>query len=109
MPAATAITPQDRPHGQQQQYSFSLTPGAIGAAGSETETVAISGASLNDAIVVTPPATGFANGIIVGLARVSAPGTVSFNINNITAGSLTPGAGTWTLTLLRGSTMAFAR
>lgn len=108
MPAGTAITPIDRPSGHVQQLSFALTPGSIGAVGTEVETVAVPGAQIGDGVVVSPR-SGLQAGIVIGYARVVSAGSVEFSLLNITAGALTPTAGTWTLTLTRGSTMVYAR
>jgi hypothetical protein len=109
MPAATAITPIDRPRGNFQQLSFALTAGLITTLATEVETVAVPGVNLGDYVNVNPPAAGVGSGLVVTQARVSAAGVVTFHITNITAGSITPAAGTWTLTIIRGTTMVFAR
>lgn len=102
MPAATAVRSLDRPGALIQQMTFSLTPGAIGAAGTEVETVAVPGVMVGDHVEVTPQ-SGLQNGLLVGYASVLTAGTVTFTILNVTAGSLTPTVGTWTLTIIRGT------
>lgn len=110
MAAATAVTPIDRPRGNIQQFSFSITPGAIGAAGTEVETIAVPGANVGDCVKINASAAGFQDGIIIYGERVSAAGVVTFKLGNFTAGSITPTASTLlTLTLIRGTTMVFAR
>lgn len=108
MPAATAITPLDRPSGQFQQYSFAVTPGSIAAAGTEVETIAVPGALVGDYVGVSPR-SGLQAGIVLGYCRVVSAGSVEFALHNISAGALTPTAGTWTLHLARGTTMVIAR
>jgi hypothetical protein len=108
MPAATAITPLDRPGGQLQQVSFSLTPGAIAAAGTEVETIVVAGVNVGDHVAVSPR-SGLQAGIGIGYCRVVSTNNVEFTLFNYTAGALTPTAGVWTLTIARGTTMVFAR
>lgn len=108
MPAATAITSLDRPGALVQQLTFALTPGSIAAAGTELETVALPGVIVGDQVAVSPQ-SGLQNGLVIGHCRVSAAGVVTFSIVNVTAGALTPTAGTWTLTIIRGTTGAVVR
>lgn len=108
MPAATLITPIDRPEGQYQQFSFTLTPGAILTLAGELETIALAGLNIGDGISVSPR-SGLQLGLSVGYARVVSANNAEFSINNGTAGTLTPTAGIWTATIMRGTTMVFVR
>jgi hypothetical protein len=108
MAAATGITPLDRPRGQIQQYRFTLDPGSIAPGARELETIAIPGVQVGDAVIVTPDAQ-LGAGLIVGYARVSAVGAIEFSIENNAAGAVDQASGSWTCTIIRGTTMAFAR
>lgn len=108
MPAATSIKSFDRPGALIQQMTFALTPGAIGAAGTEVETIAVPGVNVGDHVAVSPQ-SGLQAGLVIGYCRVVSAGNIEFTIINATAGALTPTAGTWTLTIMRGTTGAFAR
>jgi hypothetical protein len=101
MVAGTAIAILDRPGGFHFQIQFSLDPGAIAAGGREVETVAVPGAAIGDGVIVCPR---YASGLIVGYARVSAAGVVTFVLENNTAGALDEGNNIWDCYLIRGST-----
>lgn len=107
MPAATAITPIDRPEGKQQQFSFVLDPASIAAGASEAETVAIPGVAVGDAAIVTPQFA-VAAGILVSPVRCLA-GALNFNIENNSVGAIDIASGTWIATIFRGTSMSFAR
>lgn len=101
MVAATAISILDRPGGFHFQFQFSLDPGSIAAGGREVETVALPGAVIGDVVAISPR---YATGLVVGYARVSAAGVVTFALENNTAGALDEGNNIWDGMLLRGST-----
>jgi type 1 fimbria pilin len=70
----------------------SWTPGAIGAGAGATQSVTVTGAALGD-----PVAVGYNQNLQDGLVltgEVSAANTVTAQLRNVTAGSLTPTAGT---------------
>lgn len=101
MVAATAISVLDRPGGFHFQFQFSLDPGAIAAGGREVETVAVPGAQIGDVVALSPR---YVTSLIVGYARVSAAGVVTFSLENNTAGALDEGNSIWDGMLLRGTT-----
>jgi hypothetical protein len=107
MAAATSITPNDRPEGKQQAFTFVLDPGSIAAGGSEAETVAIPGVAVGDIAVITPRGA-IPAGIVVSPVRCVA-GALNFNIENNSAGAIDLASLTWDCMLFRGTSMAFAR
>jgi hypothetical protein len=101
MVAATAISVLDRPGGFHFAVQFSLDPGNIAAGGREVETAAVPGAQIGDVVALSPR---YATSLIVGYARVSAAGVITFSLENNTAGALDEGNNIWDGMLLRGST-----
>jgi hypothetical protein len=101
MVAATAISVLDRPGGFHFQIQFSLDPGNIAAGGREVETVAVPGAAIGDVVAISPR---YATSLIVGYARVSAVGVITFSLENNTAGALDEGNNIWDCMIIRGST-----
>jgi hypothetical protein len=101
MVAGTAITILDRPGGFHFQIQFSLDPGNIAAGGREVETVAVPCAAIGDVVVLSPR---YATSLIVGYARVSAAGVITFSLENNTAGALDEGNNIWDCMIIRGST-----
>jgi hypothetical protein len=77
----------------------SWTPAAVSANASATQTVTVSGAVVGDIVITTPP--GQVAGTLMGASRVSAANIVSVQFGNVTAGSLTPTAGTYKFTIIR--------
>lgn len=102
MPAGTAVTPIERPIGNQFHGKFTLAPGLIATIGAEAETVAIPGLQVGD-IVFVQPQYALGNGILVGPVVVTA-NQIAFNIENQTAGGVTPPTGAWNYAVFRGST-----
>jgi hypothetical protein len=80
---------------------FTLNPGSIAAAGREEQTVAVPAAKVGDLVVVAPRDVLLA-GLVIGHARVSAAGTISFWISNHSAGAVDQASGVWDYTLIRG-------
>ena len=75
------------------------TPGAIGAGGGATQSVSVANAGVGDPVVV-----GYSQNLQDGLVltgEVSAFGTVTAQIRNVTRGSLTPTAGTVRATVFK--------
>lgn len=79
--------------------SQTVTPTSVGAATVSVQTATVTGALAGDLVIVNPAATG--NATAVGAAYVSAANTVSIQYINPTAGSLTPGAGTYKFIIIR--------
>lgn len=107
MVAATAVTPNDRPEGKQQAYTFVLDPGSIAAGASEAETVAIPGVAVGDVAIITPRGV-IPAGIVVSPVRCVA-GALNFNIENNSAGAVDLASFTWDAMIFRGTSMVFAR
>lgn len=82
-------------------FAISLTPAAVLTITAVDQTFAATGIGLKttDRVVVTPPST--VAGVIQGGAYVSAPDTLAIQFVNPTAGSVTPPAGTYYVTVFR--------
>lgn len=80
-------------------YSQTVTPSAVNAATAAEQDFTVTGVTTADKIIVNPVATG--NATAVCAARVKSANTVSIQFVNPTAGSLTPGAGTYTFIAVR--------
>lgn len=72
---------------------------SIPAAGTQTATVTVNGATANDIVVLGLPATVDA-GVIFD-ARVSAANTVTVRAQNITAGAIDPASASYTLLVFK--------
>jgi hypothetical protein len=70
----------------------------IGSNLSQDQTVTVSGASINDLVIVGPP--NLAAGLNV-FGFVSAANTVTLRMDNSTAGGITPGALTFNILVLK--------
>lgn len=77
-----------------------LTFGSIGAGASATQTVSVAGAAVGDGVVIGLPAAGLTAGLIPS-AWVSAAGSITLRITNITGGAITPAAADYRLTAIR--------
>lgn len=83
--------------------SQSLTWGAIGAGASAEQTVTLTGALVNDRVVIGLPAAGIDAGLIAQ-AWISSSNNVRIRLTNITASPITPASGaaaTYAFTALR--------
>lgn len=78
----------------------SLTPVAVASATAVEQSFTVLGLQLMDACDVTFNGAQTA-GIAIGNARVSAANTLSITFTNSTAGSLTPAAGQYVITICR--------
>ena len=74
----------------------SIADGDVGEA-----TVTITGATVGDTVIMTPPAAGLTAGIAVCEARVSAADTVKIRAVNGSGGTVDEAAGTWNYCLIR--------
>lgn len=81
-------------------YSVSFTPTSVSANTTEEQTLTVTGVNTDDIVCVNPPSV--TAGIIVGSARVSAANTVKISFGNVTAGGLSPPAGTYKVKATRG-------
>lgn len=102
MPAGSAITPIERPIGNQFHGSFVLDPGSIATGASEAETVAIPGVLVGDVCVLGVQGAVTA-GILVSPVRCLA-NAINFNIENNSAGAVDLASLTWNYCIFRGST-----
>ncbi len=68
-----------------------LTPVSVAADLTAEQTFTVSGLSTDDAVFISPAATG--NATMAGQARVSAADTLAVTYVNPTNGALTPGSG----------------
>jgi hypothetical protein len=78
----------------------SLTYGSIAAGASATQSISVPGAQTGDGVVIGLPAAGLTAGLIP-TAWVSAAGTVTLRITNITSGAITPAAASYRVTAIR--------
>jgi hypothetical protein len=78
----------------------SLTPAAVSAAITAAQTFTVPGLLTTDHVFVSCQA-GQTAGIFIADARCSADNTLSVQFGNVTAGSLTPTAGTYILDVIR--------
>ena len=80
-------------------YSQTITPSAVGAATVAEQTFTVTGLTTADKVLVNASPTG--NATAIGNVRVSAANTLAIQFINPTAGSLTPGAGTYQIVAFR--------
>ena len=81
------------------KFAASLTPSSVAANTSVAEVFTVTGVRTGDVVSVTPP--GHAAGVLVGAARVSASDTVRISFGNLTAGVLSPPAGSYRFSVTR--------
>jgi hypothetical protein len=77
-----------------------LTYGSIAANSSASQSVSVPGAQVGDGVVVGLPAAGIDTGL-VPVAWVSAPGSVTLRLRNVTGDAITPAVATYRLTAIR--------
>lgn len=77
----------------------SLTPSAVSTITSPEQTFTVAGLKTTDTVFVTPPSN--VNGVALTGARVSAADTLALKFVNPTAGSVTPAAGDYVITVIR--------
>lgn len=102
MAAATAISKIERPVGSFYTGEFTLDPGSIAAGAREEQTVAVPGVEVGDVVTVSPQAALLA-GIVIGHVRAAAD-SISFWIENHTAGAVDQTSNKWNYAVIRGST-----
>ena len=83
------------------RFAITITPAAVSTVTAPVQTFAATGIGLltTDTVVVTPPST--TAGVAQAAAYVSANDTLAIQWVNPTAGSLTPPAGTYLVTVFR--------
>lgn len=77
-----------------------LTFGSIAAGASATQTVSVAGAQVGDGVVIGLPAAGL-NAGLVPVAWVSAAGSVTLRLRNVSSGAITPAVADYRLTAIR--------
>lgn len=80
-------------------YTPSLTPMSVAAATTAEQTFTVTGLTTADKVIVNGPAPVAGTGIVN--ARVSTADTLAIAFANVTAGALTPVAGTYTVIAFR--------
>lgn len=80
-------------------YTPSLTPAAVAANTSAEQTFTVNGLSTSDTVIVNPPSG--TDGLLIGGVRASAANTLAVRWANVTAGALTPAAGTFRVVAIR--------
>lgn len=78
----------------EKLFAISITPAQVLANTTAEQTFTVLGVSVGDYINLGS-AVAQTTGIVVGSVRVTAPNTISIQFANITAGALTPVAGTY--------------
>jgi hypothetical protein len=78
----------------------SLTYGSIAAGASASQSISVPSAQVGDGVVIGLPSAGLTAGL-VPTAWVSAAGTVTLRITNITAGAITPAVASYRVTAIR--------
>jgi hypothetical protein len=91
-PSGTLLT-------QARVYAPVLTPSAVGGASTSEQSFTVTGLSATDKVVVNGPSP--TAGCVPVHARVSATDTLRVTFANVTAGSLTPAAGTYLVLAIR--------
>jgi hypothetical protein len=87
--------------GAVQIGTVSVNPASL-ADGAEADTsVTISGATVGDVVIMTPPTAGLDAGILICGAWVSAADTVKVRLHNNSGGTVDVAAGTWAYCLIR--------
>lgn len=100
MAAATGITRHTNA-GAYATGEFTIDPGSISAGANEDQTVAVAEADVGDVVVISPQAT-LLDGLVLSQAYVSAAGTITFTLENHTAGALNQGSTVMSYALIRG-------
>ena len=77
-----------------------LTYGSVGANASSVQSVSVPGAQVGDGVVIGLPAAGITAGL-VATAWVSAAGSVTLRLTNVTGAAITPAVATYRLTAIR--------
>lgn len=80
-------------------YAPSLTPTSVAAATTAEQTFTVTGLTTADKVIINGPAVTAGTGIVN--ARVSAANTLAITFANVTAGALTPAAGTYAVVAIR--------
>lgn len=97
--APTGDAVNDYVDGRILSTTASLNFGLIGAGSVGVQTVTLTGAVANDAVMLGPPAA-LESGLI-SAGRVSASDTISIRLFNGTAAGIDPVAATWRVTVIR--------
>ena len=74
---------------------------SIAAAGNEDSTIAVPEANVGDIVAISPQAT-LLDGLVVSQAYVSADGTITFTVENHSAGALNQGSTVFSYAVMRG-------
>lgn len=78
-----------------------LTPTSVATITAPTQTFTVTGLKVGDMVNVNPPSQ--TAGVSLAAARVSAADTLALTFVNPTAGSVTPAAGAYLITVMRPS------
>ena len=100
MAAATSITVDETPL-VVQTGSFTLDPANVSTGNLEESTVAVPGTKLGDFVMCQPRAVAGVD-LVIQQAYVSADGTITFQLYNISGGDLNMAAATWDYVVIRG-------
>lgn len=101
MAAATAITFAQVP-GVYMVGSCTIDTENIGAGANQDNTIAVPEAKVGDIVIISPRAT-LLDGLVISQAGVFAAGTITFTIENHTAGALNQASTVFDFILIRGA------
>ena len=104
MAAATAITSNEGP-GVFHTGSFTLDPANVSTGDLEESTVAVPGTKVGDFVMCQPRAVAGVD-LVIQQAYVSAAGTITFQLYNISGGDLNMASATWDYVVVRGRNAA---
>jgi hypothetical protein len=80
-------------------YEISWTPALVAGNSTNDQTVAVKGLNVDDVVYVNLPS--YVSGVVVAHARVGAADTLKVTFANVTAGNVTPPAGTYKVMAVR--------
>lgn len=94
---------EHNPDGSSKRADLTATAtldfASIAAATTANLTITVTGAAVNDAVLLGPPATLEAG--LVATGYVSAANTVTVRVANVTAGAIDPASATWRATIFQ--------
>lgn len=90
----------DETDGRQMMAVINITPVAVAANTTAAQAFTVAGLKTTDSVVLNPNVAQ-TNGLLQGECRVSGTDTLQVRWGNFTAGSLTPAAGNYRLTVMR--------
>lgn len=78
-----------------------LDPASVGSTTVADQAITITGAAVNDTVIVNPPTTALTAGLLVLQSHVSVANTVTVRLYNTTGAPIDLASGSWTYCLIR--------